>query len=125
MMSEEVVGWARASAKGAPITHLAIEMPMVRKRGSQRAEKAGTDPKDIVHLAAVVGAIVAAADVPATVYLPEDWKGQVPKPIHNARAIARLTPEELIRVPRRPRAKDIDHNVIDGLAIGLHFVGRL
>lgn len=124
MMAEEVAGWARATAKGAPLTNLAIEMPMVRKRGSQRAEKAGTDPKDIVHLAAIVGAIVAAVDAPATVWLPEEWKGQVPKPIHNARTIVKLAPEELIRIPRRPRARDIDHNILDGIAIGLNFVGR-
>lgn len=123
-MAEEVHGWALAKAYGVPIQHLAIEMPMVRDRRSQRAEKAGTDPKDIVHLAAIVGAIVAAVPAPSTVWLPEEWKGQVPKPIHTARTLAKLTPEELARVPKRPRAHDIDHNILDGIGIGLHYLGR-
>lgn len=123
-MVEAVAWWASASAPG-PIQHLAIELPAVRDRRSQRAEKKGTDPKDIVHLAAIVGGISGRLPCPATIWLPEEWKGQVPKEIHNARALARLAPEELAIIPRRPRAKDIDHNVIDGIAIGLHYAGRL
>ncbi len=130
-MGEEVFGWARhqtrlcASGADTNLDRLVIEFPAVRKRGSQREEKAGTDPNDIVRLSAVVGAILASVEAPSTVWLPEEWKGQVPKPIHNERALARLSPEELARVPVRVRAKDIDHNVIDGIAIGLHFAGRL
>lgn len=126
-MAEAVFAWSRreAAAVGGSVDFLAIEFPAVRKRGSQREEKQGVDPNDIVRLAAVVGAICVAVEAPATVWLPEDWKGQVPKPIHNERALARLSPEELARVPLRPRAKDIDHNIADAIAIGLHFAGRL
>jgi len=128
-MAEEVNGWALAQLRlrGLPakIDHLAIEFPRVRDKRTQRRAKKGTDPNDLVDLAGIVGAILATVDAVSTVWLPEEWKGQVPKEIHNARAIARLSPEELVNVPKRPRAKDFDHNVVDAIGIGLHYSGRL
>lgn len=127
-MARAVREWAGAEALKArqPLTRIAIELPRVRARSSQREEKRGVDPNDVVDLAAVVGAILGGMpEIDATVWLPEEWKGGVPKAIHNARAIGRLFPEELIRIPRRPRAKDFDHNIVDAVAIGLHYFGRL
>ncbi len=120
-MARAVRAWA---APHGAIHELAIEMPKVYPRGSQRAEKAGTDPNDLLHLAAVVGSICAAfASAETTVYLPAEWKGQVPKKIHGERAIARLTPEELKTIPKLAASRL--HNVLDGIALGLHHVGRL
>ena len=126
-MGEEVFGWSRHRARelGSNVEHLVIEFPVVRKRGHQLEEKRGVDPNDIARLAGVVGAILASVEAPATVWLPEEWKGQVPEEIHNERALSKLSPEELALIPVRVRAKDFDHNVVDGIAIGLHYVGRL
>lgn len=50
---------------------------------------------------------------------PRQWKGTVPKPVHNRRTIGLLTPGELAILPKRPRAKDYDHNMLDAIGLGL------
>jgi len=120
-MARAVALWAESYG---PITDLAIEMPRVYPRGSQREEKRGADPNDLIHLTAVVGAICTAfAGAETHVYLPFEWKGQLPKKIHHERARARLTLEELATIPKLAASKL--HNVMDGVALGLHHVGRL
>ncbi len=53
------------------------------------------------------------------------WKGSVDADVFVQRVLKALTPEELARVPRRPRAKDVDHNCADGIGLGLVRLGRL
>lgn len=118
-MAAAVDDWTNEAVK------IVIEFPKVRQRSSQRAAKRGTDPNDLLQLAAVVGAItscVKSEGIPI-VHLPEEWKGQVPKKIHNDRAEARLSDVERARLPKL--AQNIRHNMIDAIAIGLHEVGRL
>ena len=50
---------------------------------------------------------------------PRTWKGTVPKTIHNDRIVALLTAEEKALMPKRPRAKTYDHNMLDAVGIGL------
>jgi hypothetical protein len=103
---------------------LVIEFPQVRQRGSQRASKRGTDPNDLIQLAAVVGAIVSMRSLKGIVVrLPEEWKGQVPKEVHHQRAMGRLSVAELTRLPKQ--AKSIFHNTMDAVALGLTELGRL
>lgn len=55
---------------------------------------------------------------------PRRWKGSVPKAIHNQRVLGALTEEELKLLPKRPRAKDYDHNMVDAVGLGLWKLGR-
>jgi hypothetical protein len=48
---------------------------------------------------------------------PGQWKGQVPKDIHNRRVLAKLTPEERALVPN-------DHNAIDATGLLLWSLER-
>ena len=51
------------------------------------------DPNDLIHLAQVAGAAGGVAtqwEILPLVPRPQEWKGSVPKPIHQARILARL-----------------------------------
>lgn len=121
-MADSVWSWAEP---WKTYTKMVIEFPQVRQRGSQRAAKRGTDPNDLIQLAAVVGALVCIRSLRTVpiVYLPEEWKGQVPKEIHHERARARLSSVELAVLPKL--AKNILHNTMDAVALGLTHLGRL
>lgn len=54
---------------------------------------------------------------------PVQWKGSVPKEIHNARVLARLSDAELRAIPKLPKSKL--HNVIDAIGLGLWALGRM
>lgn len=56
---------------------------------------------------------------------PRTWKGNVPKGITNRRVLAALTPEEVALLPKRPRAKDFDHNMLDAIGLGLWKLWRI
>ncbi len=98
---------------------IAIELPQVYDRSRSKG-----DPNDLVQLAAVVGGIVDRMVVPATIYLPREWKKQVPKKIMCERVEGRLTPEERARV-ELPNNKKLQLDVWDAVGIGLHHLGRL
>ncbi len=123
-MAKAVAAWAAREA-GGQIRELAIEFPQVYgDRESQKGGAAGQN--DLVHLGLVVGSIVAAhAFAEVTMYLPREWIGQVPKNIHGARILKRLTEAEIAVIPLRPRARDIDHNVVDGIGLGLFYLRRM
>lgn len=119
-MARAVHAWAPSS-----LERVVVELPQIYPRGHHLSPKAGTDPNDLLHLAAVVGALGAIfSSVSDVVFvLPFEWKGQVPKKIHHERALSKLSPNELLLVPKLPASKL--HNVLDGIALGLHDVGRL
>lgn len=48
---------------------------------------------------------------------PHDWKGSVPKEIHNARILAALTQEERALVPSAGGKPD--HNVVDAIGLSM------
>lgn len=56
---------------------------------------------------------------------PTTWKHSVPKKIHNRRVLAALAPAEVAILPKRPRAKDHDNNMLDAVGLGLWKLGRL
>lgn len=72
---------------------------------------------DLFKLAALTGAITYACGATAAHVLPSEWKGNVPKDIHNDRVLRGLTQKELERFTRRGYVAADSHNVID--AIGL------
>lgn len=87
-----------------------------------------TDVNDLIDLAVLVGELRHAySDRGSLVELvwPRTWKGNVEKKITTERILKRLSPAELAVVPRRPRAKDVDHNCADAVGLGLWKLGRL
>lgn len=85
------------------------------------------DANDLITLGILVGEWKEylhrhGADVELA--LPRTWKGTVPKDIHHRRVLARLTAEEKTRLPKRPRAKNYDHNMLDAVGLGLWKLGR-
>lgn len=101
------------------LSHFVVELPQVYVGARQKG-----DQNDLIQLAAVVGALCMAFEgVPQRVYLPAEWKRQVPKNIMNERALARLEPPEAENITSR--RKSLRHNVLDAVAIGLKFHGRL
>ena len=130
--SEDLFRPTRRDARGEPCgelpeplfpaeTLVLIEMP----RWYPRDHK---DVNDLLDLAVQVGEIKRFYESQrCTVKLvwPRSWKGNVPKDVTNRRTVAALSPEELARVPVRPRAKTPDHNCLDAIGLGLHELGRL
>jgi hypothetical protein len=109
----------RAFVGGRDLSHFVVELPQVYIQARQKG-----DPNDLIHLAAVVGGLCMAFEKSSQrIYLPAEWKGQVPKDIVHARARARLSEAELGRITCRK--KSLMHNVLDAVALGLKFLGRL
>jgi hypothetical protein len=127
-MAAAVEDWAKAYGplRHEPALKLVIECPQVYQRSHMSARKRGTDPNDLIQLAAVVGAIVARVGQMPTVLLPMEWKGQVDKAVMWDRALKRLSPEEFERVPGAPKVlKSLAHNMHDAIMLGLVHLGRL
>lgn len=81
----------------------AVESQKIYGRGRGRA-----DPDDLIKLATISGAALARLQhmyPRATAYLPEpsEWKGEVPKAIHQARICKRMGWTETERVGTDPR----------------------
>lgn len=90
-----------------------IEKPMVYPLGTRGA---GDDPNDLIEVALTVGAVMSVAESTITAY-PRDWKGTVPKEIHNKRVLAALTDKDKALIERVPSG--LRHNVIDAIGLGL------
>lgn len=90
-----------------------------------RAQHQKGDQADLIELAGAVGAVSYALGAERLVgYLPREWKGQVPKEVHNRRIRSKLTDAELA-VLTAIRAGALEHNVVDAIGIGLVHLGRL
>lgn len=101
------------------VEELVVELPQVYV-----AVRSKGDPNDLIQLAAVVGGLCAEFRwAHQKIYLPAEWKGQVPKEIIHERAEKRLTTEEMAAISCR--RKSLLHNVKDAVAIGLVFLGRM
>ena len=90
--------------------------------------KASVDVNDLLDLSVAVGELKRHfVERGSSVQLvwPMTWKGSVPKKIHNRRVLAALTEEERGKLPKRPRAKDYDHNMVDAVGLGLWKLGRM
>lgn len=103
---------------------LVLEWPQVYY-ARIRAGGARTDPNDLLGLAAVDGALVAASPrARVTHYLPAEWKGQQNKEACRARIRSRLDAREMGLLDIvKPASKA--HNAWDAVGIGLHHLGRL
>lgn len=123
-MAQAVAMWV--SKFGGRTARLVIEQPFVYPRGPS-GKKAGTDPNDLIQLAAVVGALVgrfAYLSAPAVkIYLPAEWKGQLPKSVCHDRARKRLSEQESLCLPKLSASRL--HNALDAMALGLVDLGRM
>lgn len=106
MPYEEIRKW-----KGC-VSHLACEVPQIYPQSK-------ADPNDMIPVALLAGALIgyfSAAFVKMP--RPREWKGQVPKAIHNARTLAKLTDDE------RALCAGHSHDELDAVGIGLWYLGR-
>jgi hypothetical protein len=99
-----------------PHSRVVSEFPQVYAAGKSKG-----DPADLLELAAVVGAVARAFDMPMEIVLPRAWKGQIPKDVHARRILGALShgcasvfARDVARVPPY-----LQHNVID--AVGIAF----
>lgn len=97
---------------------LAIELPQV-----YIASRSKGDPNDLIALAGLVGAFTHWFRGMTFLYLPREWKGSVPKKIMNDRVLKHLSEEERVKIEKSP--KSLQHNVYDGVGIGLRHLKRL
>lgn len=95
---------------------IVAELPQVYERIKSKG-----DPNDLVRLAVFIGALVGRR--PHKLYLPSEWKKQVPKSVTEHRARKRLSEEELSKIVV-PSARSLEHNVWDSIGIGLFHLGR-
>lgn len=110
----QMVNTVRAWSGGKRDFDLIIELPQTYRGRAERG-----DANDLIALGCIVGGIHDALSAAATIYVrPREWKGQLRKEITEARCRAALTLEELRRV-KLPSAKSLQHNVWDGVGIGL------
>ncbi len=116
------VALCKAIDKEVPLKYLAeyelvFETMDVYAHGKARSS-------DLLELVGLEGCISGFFDPFNIVhYLPKQWKGQVPKSIHNKRVLAELTKEEQAKVLNLPASSR--HNVIDAVGIGLHHLHRV
>lgn len=105
--------WLRVPASKSDF--VIVECPRIYPHSDQRKG----DLNDLLEVAGVVGILVAKFATARQVY-PADWKGQVEKKVMNQRAWGELTADEKLKVKNAA-----DHNVLDGIGIGLFHFGRL
>lgn len=97
---------------GSPFS-VVIENPTVYVRGK------GAPSRDILPIANVVGVLSAhfmllkAAEV--SLVLPAEWKGQVPKKVHQGRIAAALTDGEIEKISADRKADLVD--ILDAVGI--------
>lgn len=99
---------------------LVLEVPQVYRMSKG-------DPNDLVAVAGTAGAIIGAyyelaQDVVS--YLPRQWKGNVPKAVHNQRVLADLTATETKSI-QYPKQASLKHNVIDAIGLGVFHLRSL
>lgn len=90
--------------------------------------KSEGDPNDLIEVAFAAGRLVNQVVGPAELIKvkPAQWKGQVPKKIHHARAKAALSEWERTIVDRHSTTVESKkHNIWDAVALGLWHLGRL
>lgn len=113
-MADAVEAELRAMDVFNTVHAVAVEIPQVYQTKYQKG-----DQDDIVQLAATVGAIVSRIPAKHKIgFFPRQWKGQVPKGIHNNRILSRLSQEEFERI-ECPRVA-LRHNVIDAVGLGVY-----
>lgn len=115
------------AVKAATITRLVVEKPRINPGGPAR-------PNDMITLAVKTGRWTGLFETAEALLVePWEWKGGVKKEVSAERTLSRLMLDELMIVSKakatgglrgRPMAKSKVHNMMDGIGLGLHGVGR-
>jgi len=82
-------------------------------------EKWKGDPNDLIDVAVVAGMHLAKG-LRQVMVRPREWKGSVPKTIHNNRVLTQLDPLKKAMVDVIP--KTLRHNVVDAIGLGLWYL---
>jgi hypothetical protein len=96
-------------------------LPLVVVECPEYQKARRVNPNDLITLALRVGrwqARVERSGGKCELVRPSEWKGLVPKRIHTARTLAKLSREERLLVD------GARHDVIDAVGIGLWRLGR-
>lgn len=120
------VAWiAMAMAVDAWLNLEQIDQVVLETMHSYELRQQKGDQNDLLEVNGVAGALAGllATGHNVTSYLPSQWKGQVPKDVHNKRVMNALTPDEADAFAACPAS--LKHNVIDGVGIGLFALGRM
>ncbi len=108
------------------VTDLVAEWPRTYRRG-----RAGGGPsKSLFPLAGIIGGVSVGLQCAVMTYEPRDWAGQVPKnkkgdgrtSMRGTRIERRLKDAELRVWQDLPKSGN--HDIVDAVGIGLHFLGR-
>jgi len=117
-MARAIVEWSKLGwVQPRKLSRLAVEWPRIYTAGKLQG-----DPNDLAGLVGVDCALAGILSIPVKRYFPDEWKGQTPKDVMNARVLERLTEAEKTRITSPP---SLLHNVLDAIGIGLHDLGRL
>jgi hypothetical protein len=108
-------------SEGLRLTKVLIE--------EQRIDGRTPNPDDMLQVNGVAGAcsvLFPDAGKPKG-FWPETWKGSIPKADMTARIIARMeeSPDERARIELEGIPKNLQHNIYDGIGIGLYHFVRL
>jgi hypothetical protein len=82
---------------------------------------------DLITLAFRAGVIVGLQRCPdVVVYDPYSWKGGVPKPVHHARVLSVLTPDEKALLQQaKPAMHKLSPDMLDAVGLGLFHLKRM
>jgi hypothetical protein len=104
-----------------PAHHVVMEIPEVYAGSNVK-------PGDLLAITAVGGALAGyyceSGVGELVTVLPKIWKGQVPKPIHNARTMGKLGIKERWLVDNCTCPAYLLNNAIDAVGLGLWFLDR-
>ncbi len=117
MANAVVKDWIRRTRRRGQLLYLlGCEVPQIYRGSKAR-------PDDLIQLAGVVGAVSAAVPANRRIsYYPREWKGQVPKDVHNRRILEKLGADEKRAIEFAGAAT---HNVNDAVGQALWYHGRL
>lgn len=120
---EPALGDALVYAWGAAGT-VVVELPYHYPHGAGGRRGVSVDPNNLIKLAARAGLAAGRSGWPVRWISPNDWKAQVPKPIHHARIASALLASEIgVVIAGRVSAQHPD--MWDAIGLGLFAMGRL
>ena len=115
------LSWAFAHQLPSYVDECICEVPQIYDPRRQV-----TRQQDLIGLAVVSGAFAQSVRADKILYVkPREWKGGVPKKIHNKRVMSTLDREELDIVDALNVPTSLRHNVLDSIGIGLWRLRRL
>jgi len=104
------------------VERLVVEWPKVYQGSKQKG-----DPADLLPLAAIDACLcLLFPRAHHVIYTPQEWKGTVDGDVMTERIKARLTASETAELTANLKCpKHLQHNVYDGIGLGLFALGRL